>query len=201
MSWDLGRRSASWMEQHDPVAYRGFLAGDRGVNGLAQSFHHTILPLASAADRRTEIALGPPRLRVAVRPPGARAVAARIRGRPGDPPAARRRGRPPHDPRPVAGAEPHIDTRRPYRVDLGDGRSLGGGVLRRRPVGRGLVRAAGDRRRGPLRAGRRRVADGARIAPRRRAAAGRDRHRRRAVRPPPDVRRAVPRTARPASPR
>ncbi len=32
--------------------------GDRGSNGLAQPFHHTILPLASALDRRTEIRWG-----------------------------------------------------------------------------------------------------------------------------------------------
>ena len=35
--------------------------GDRittGANGMAQPFHHAILPLASAADRRTEIEWG-----------------------------------------------------------------------------------------------------------------------------------------------
>jgi hypothetical protein len=124
MSWDLGPTLASWMEKHDPIAYRGFLSGDRGVNGLAQSFHHTILPLASAADRRTEIAWG-------------------LRD------FEWRFGRPAHGlwlPEsavdratlrlladvgvrhtilaPWQAGEPHIDTRRPYRVELGDGRSL-----------------------------------------------------------------------------
>ncbi|MEX1171599.1 MAG: DUF3536 domain-containing protein [Chloroflexota bacterium] len=60
MSWDIGPTLAGWMagEGGDPVAYRGFVDGDRGVNGMAQPFHHTILPLASAADRRTEVRWG-----------------------------------------------------------------------------------------------------------------------------------------------
>ena len=45
---------------------------------------------------------------------------------------------------PWQAAEPGIDTRRPYRVELGAGRSSGRGLLRRRPVGVGLVRAGGD---------------------------------------------------------
>jgi hypothetical protein len=58
VSWDLGPTLAGWMEAGDPLAYRGFVDGDAGVNGMAQPFHHTILPLASAADRRTEIRWG-----------------------------------------------------------------------------------------------------------------------------------------------
>jgi len=34
------------------------VAGDMGVNGMAQPFHHTILPLASPLDRETEICWG-----------------------------------------------------------------------------------------------------------------------------------------------
>jgi uncharacterized protein DUF3536/glycosyl hydrolase family 57 len=58
MSWDVGPTLAGWLQAGDPVAYRGFGDGDRGVNGMAQPFHHAILPLASAADRRTEIRWG-----------------------------------------------------------------------------------------------------------------------------------------------
>ncbi|HET8787055.1 MAG TPA: DUF3536 domain-containing protein [Candidatus Limnocylindrales bacterium] len=58
MSWDLGPTLAGWLQEGDPVAYRGFVAGDAGVNGMAQPFHHAIMPLASAADRRTEIRWG-----------------------------------------------------------------------------------------------------------------------------------------------
>lgn len=58
MSWDVGPTLAGWLETGDPVAYRGFVDGDAGRNGMAQPFHHTILPLASALDRRTEIRWG-----------------------------------------------------------------------------------------------------------------------------------------------
>lgn len=58
MSWDVGPTLAGWLETGDPVAYRGFVEGDRGTNGMAQPFHHTIMPLSSAADRRTEIRWG-----------------------------------------------------------------------------------------------------------------------------------------------
>lgn len=58
MSWDVGPTLAGWLQTGDPVAYRGFVDGDRGANGMAQPFHHAILPLASAADRRTEIRWG-----------------------------------------------------------------------------------------------------------------------------------------------
>jgi hypothetical protein len=58
INWDLGPTLAAWLQTADPVAYLGFVAGDRRVNGMAQPYHHTILPLASAADRRTEIAWG-----------------------------------------------------------------------------------------------------------------------------------------------
>ncbi len=58
MSWDLGPTLAGWLDAGDPVAYRGFVDGDAGANGMAQPFHHSILPLASIADRRTEIRWG-----------------------------------------------------------------------------------------------------------------------------------------------
>jgi Domain of unknown function (DUF3536)/Glycosyl hydrolase family 57 len=58
MSWDLGPTLAGWMERGDPVAYRGFVEGDAGHNGMAQPFHHAILPLSTTEDRRTEIRWG-----------------------------------------------------------------------------------------------------------------------------------------------
>ncbi len=124
MSWDLGPTLASWMERHDPIAYRGFLAGDRGVNGLAQSFHHTILPLASAADRRTEIAwglrdfawrFGRPALGLWLPESAVDLATLRLLADAGIRHTILA---------PWQAAEQHIDTRRPYRVDLGDGRSL-----------------------------------------------------------------------------
>jgi hypothetical protein len=58
ISWDLGPTLAGWMDRGDPIAYRGFVEGDGGQNGMAQPFHHAILPLASAADRITEVRWG-----------------------------------------------------------------------------------------------------------------------------------------------
>ena len=58
MSWNLGPTLAGWLQAGDPVAYRGFVDGDRGANGMAQPFHHAIMPLASAADRLTEVRWG-----------------------------------------------------------------------------------------------------------------------------------------------
>jgi hypothetical protein len=121
MSWDVGPTLAGWLAHEDPVAYRGFVDGDRGVNGLAQPYHHAILPLASAADRRTEIVWG------------LRDFAWRF-GRPADGvwlpegavdlPTLRLLAE--HGIRhtilaPWQAGDPNIETRRPYRVDLGDG--------------------------------------------------------------------------------
>jgi len=124
MSWDLGPTLAAWMADGDPVAYAGFLAGDRGVNGLAQSFHHTILPLASAADRRTEIAWG---LRDFEWRFGRPAIGLWLPEAAVDLPTLRLLAEAgiKHTILAPWQAEDHpIDTRRPYRVDLGDGGSI-----------------------------------------------------------------------------
>jgi hypothetical protein len=56
ISWDLGPTLAGWLAGADPTTYARFVADS--ASALAQPFHHSILPLASAADRRTEIAWG-----------------------------------------------------------------------------------------------------------------------------------------------
>ncbi len=124
MSFDLGPPLAAWLEVHDPVAYAGFVDGAAGPNAMAMPYHHTILPLAGAADRRTEVRWG-------------------LRD------FARRYHRPAHGlwlPEtavdlatlrilaeegvrytilaPWQAADPHLDTRRPYRIELGGGRSI-----------------------------------------------------------------------------
>jgi hypothetical protein len=124
MSWDLGPTLAAWMADGDPVAYRGFVAGDGGLNGLAKPFHHTILPLASAADRATEIRWGLRDFELRFGRPATgmwlpetavdlatlRMLAAAGVG---------------HTIlAPWQAAEAHLDTRRPCRVELGGGRSI-----------------------------------------------------------------------------
>src|SRR5262249_9407021 len=65
MSFDLGPTLAAWLEQSQPDVYKKIVAADRsnveryGVgNALAQAYNHTILPLASTRDKRTQIAWG-----------------------------------------------------------------------------------------------------------------------------------------------
>ena len=124
MSWDLGPTLGGWLSREDPTTLAHFAAAAAGGNAMAQSFHHTILPLASAADRRTEIRWGlrefeirfglPARglwlpetavdlatLRVAAEEGVAYTILA-----------------------PWQAADMGIDTRRPYCVDLGSGRSI-----------------------------------------------------------------------------
>ena len=124
MSWDLGPTLAEWLVDGDPIAYRGFVEGDRGVNGLAQPFHHTILPLASAADRRTEIRWG---LRDFEWRMGRPAVGMWLAEGAVD--LATLRLLAEHGVEhtilaPWQAGEYHVETRRPYRVDLGGGRSI-----------------------------------------------------------------------------
>ena len=101
-----GRRSRAGSQTATRSRIAGSSTGDRGVNGLAQPFHHTILPLASAADRRTEIRWGLRDFALAVGPAGDRDVAGGGRGRPGHAAAARRARRRAHDPGAVAGGRP-----------------------------------------------------------------------------------------------
>jgi len=124
ISWDLGPTLAGWMEPGDPVAYRGFVEGDAGRNGMAQPFHHSILPLASAADRATEVRWGLRdfEVRFGRRPTGMWLPETAV-----DLPTLR-----------LLAAEginhtilapwqltvPGIDARHPVRLDLGDGRSI-----------------------------------------------------------------------------
>ena len=65
LSFNFGPTLLSWLERHDPRAYGKILDGDwRSAlrlghgNALAQAYNHMILPLANAADRRTQIRWG-----------------------------------------------------------------------------------------------------------------------------------------------
>ena len=64
-SFDVGPTLGLWVARHHPEVLRQVVAGDReGLertgygNAIVQSFHHTILPLASPRDRRTELRWG-----------------------------------------------------------------------------------------------------------------------------------------------
>lgn len=124
ISWDLGPTLAGWLETGDPVAYRGFVDGDAGRNGMAQPFHHAILPLASAADRRTEVRWGLRDFehRFGRRPrgmwlPETAVDRATLR-------LLADEGITHTILAPWQVTDAGLDTRRPVRVDLGDGRSI-----------------------------------------------------------------------------
>jgi hypothetical protein len=124
MSWDLGPTLGGWLETGDPVAYAGFRDGDRGTNGMAQPFHHAILPLASVADRRTEVRWGLRdfELRFGRRPVGmwlpetaVDLATLRLLADEGIEHTVLA---------PWQVEAEGLDTRRPGRIDLGDGRSM-----------------------------------------------------------------------------
>ncbi len=122
ISWNLGPTLAAWLADEEPATHARFAADSHSA--IAQSFHHSILPLASAADRRTEIAWGTRdfELRFGHRPTGlwlpeTAVDTATLR-------EAALQGIAFTILAPWQAADPGIDHRRPYRVDLGDDRGL-----------------------------------------------------------------------------
>ena len=137
ISYDLGPTLAGWLAANDPATHQAFVDSDvtpgvpRGTDdecsdwhALAQAYHHAILPLASAADRRTEIRWGVRdfELRFGRRPSGIWLPETAV-----DMPTLRSLA----DERirytilaPWQAADSRIDTSRPYRVDLGGRRQM-----------------------------------------------------------------------------
>lgn len=66
LSFDFGPTLLCWLERHAPDVHAAILAGDRESQrgksrrggAIAHPYHHSILPLSSPRDRRTEIAWG-----------------------------------------------------------------------------------------------------------------------------------------------
>jgi Domain of unknown function (DUF3536)/Glycosyl hydrolase family 57 len=65
INYDLGPTLASWLEETHPNVYQLIIDADRqhmqryGVgNAMAQAYNHTILPLATTRDKRTQIVWG-----------------------------------------------------------------------------------------------------------------------------------------------
>ena len=58
IGFDLGPTLATWLRREMPVTHDAIARQGAGPNVMAQAFHHTILPLAPARDRRTEIRWG-----------------------------------------------------------------------------------------------------------------------------------------------
>jgi hypothetical protein len=122
ISWNLGPTLGSWLVEGDPATAARFVADSRAA--IAQPFHHSILPLASAADRRTEIAWGIRdfEIRFGRRPTGiwlpeTAVDLATLR-------EAADQGIAFTILAPWQAAMPALDTRRPYRIELGDDREI-----------------------------------------------------------------------------
>ena len=146
-SWNLGPTLTAYLADAAPEVLAGLAAGrsagGRRTGGQASPSRSTTrscrCPRPRSADRDP---VGAARLRAPVRAPGAGDVAARDRGRPRHAAAARGGGRRGDDPRALAGRRVRGSTRGvPYRVDVGGGQPRRRRVLRRRALGRGLVRA------------------------------------------------------------
>jgi hypothetical protein len=65
LSFDVGPTLVRWFERHDPAVLGRIVAGDREMlartghgAAIAAPYHHTILPLASLRDKRTEVNWG-----------------------------------------------------------------------------------------------------------------------------------------------
>ncbi len=72
IGWDLGPTVARWLREHRRGLHDAIMAQATPHGVMAQGYHHTILPLASARDRRTEIrwAIRDVELRTGYRPVG-----------------------------------------------------------------------------------------------------------------------------------
>jgi hypothetical protein len=132
ISYDLGPTLAGWLAAHDVPTLRRFvesdLAQDVGArdagSAMAGAYNHAILPLASLADRRTEIRWGIRdfELRFGHKPAGLWLPETAV-----DRPTLR--ALVDEDIRytilaPWQAADPRLDTRRPYRVELDNHRSI-----------------------------------------------------------------------------
>jgi hypothetical protein len=121
IGWDLGPALATWLRRERPSVYEAIAAQETGTNGLAVGYHHSILPLASMRDRRTEIrwAMRDFELRFGRRPAGFWLPETAV-----DLPTLRicaEEGVRYTILAPWQGAQDGLETRRPYRVPLGDG--------------------------------------------------------------------------------
>lgn len=132
ISYDLGPTLASWLAAEDASTHKGFVDSDLSGgfdepecgNAMAQAYHHAILPLASLADRRTEIRWG---LRDFELRFGRRASGFWLPETAVDLPTLRilaEEGVRYTILAPWQATGPRLDTRRPYRVELGYRKSI-----------------------------------------------------------------------------
>jgi hypothetical protein len=129
-SWDLGPTLSSYLAGEAPDVLARFAAcdalggGSHAGPGIAQAFHHSILPLAAPHDRRTEIRWGLRDFEVRF---GRRATAVWLPETAVDLATLRilaEEGVTGTILAPWQADVPNLDARRPYRVDTGGGRHI-----------------------------------------------------------------------------
>jgi len=145
MSFNVGPTLLSWMQSYAPRTYAGVLSADRDSaaafgrgSAMAQVYSHAIMPLASARDRATQVRWGVRDFehRFGRKPEGmwlaeTAADTASLRAladegitftvlSPRQARTVKLAGKPAH----VPVTEATLDTRRPYRVNVGDGKSI-----------------------------------------------------------------------------
>jgi Domain of unknown function (DUF3536)/Glycosyl hydrolase family 57 len=125
IGWNLGPGLAAWLRTERPEVHASMVGQDDGSNAVAQAYHHSILPLASMRDRRTEIRWG---LRDFELRQGRRATGIWLPETAVD--LATLRICADEGIRYTilapwqAGTDGDLDTRRPYRVEVGGNRSI-----------------------------------------------------------------------------
>ena len=124
ISFDLGPTLATWLRRERPETHEAIVAQGQEGNVMAHAFHHAILPLASIRDRRTEIRWGlrDAELRFGRRPRGlwlpetaVDLLTLRIAAEEGVTWTILA---------PWQAATADLETRRPYRVEVGGGRHI-----------------------------------------------------------------------------
>ena len=132
VSYDLGPTLADWLAVHDAPIHKSFVDADLppnidgpdAGNAMALAYHHAILPLASLADRRTEIRWG---LRDFELRFGRKSTGIWLPETAVDLPTLRivaDEGIRYTILAPWQAADSRLDTRRPYRVELGNHKAI-----------------------------------------------------------------------------
>ena len=124
ISFDVGPTLTGWLAAEQPATLSRIVAADGGTNAVAQGYHHAILPLGSARDRRTEIRwglrdfalrFGRPATGFWLPETGADTVTLRMLAEEGVRWTVLA---------PWQAATPELEMRRPHRMELGGGREL-----------------------------------------------------------------------------
>jgi hypothetical protein len=124
ISYNFGPTLTAALAAEDPETLAAVTTAAHGANAVAQGFHHAILPLASARDRRTEIRWGLRDYQVRFGHPAAGFWLPETAVDEGVLRILAEEGIRWTVLAPWQAATPGIETRRPHRADLGGGRSL-----------------------------------------------------------------------------